>query len=197
MNKYTPEDLKEILELHKKWIENKEGGVYANLIGANLIGADLIGANLICADLGGANLRDANLGGANLIGANLRDANLGGANLGGANLIGANLRDANLGGANLGGANLIGANFRGANLFNTLGEKKYVKSFQIETYSVVYTSSILQIGCKKYTFQEWKDFDDETIKKMDSNASDFWIKWKETIFKIIEMSPALPTKDEQ
>ena len=74
-------DIKNILNLHVKWLRGEPDGERANLRGANLRGA---------------NLRDANLRGANLRGADLRDANLRGANLRGANLRDANLRDANL-----------------------------------------------------------------------------------------------------
>ena len=105
------EKLKEILERHRKWLNDEDGGERANLRGANLCGADLRGANLRGANLCGADLR-----GANLCGANLREANLCGANLCGANLCGANLREANLCGANLYEANLCGADLRGANL---------------------------------------------------------------------------------
>ena len=79
-------ELNEILELHKKWVNNEEGGIRANLSGADLEEADLEEA-----DLFGANLFGANLFGADLFGANLSDANLKGANLRGADLRGANL----------------------------------------------------------------------------------------------------------
>ena len=115
--------IKEILEDHKKWLEDNLSGIRAdlrsadlrsadlgdaNLRSANLRSANLGDANLMGADLGGADLRGANLGGANLMGANLRDADLGDANLRSANLRGADLGDANLGGANLMGADLRG-----------------------------------------------------------------------------------------
>ena len=128
--------LKEVLELHKKWLKEEKGGEkadlsyedlsdvdfsdlnlrYAILSYANLENANLIGVNLI-----GANLSDANLIGANLIGvclsyANLENANLKGVNLTDANLTRANLRYANLEDANLIGANLISANLSDANL---------------------------------------------------------------------------------
>lgn len=45
------EKLQEILEKHKKWLNNEEGGERADLRGANLRGADLCEA-----DLRGANL---------------------------------------------------------------------------------------------------------------------------------------------
>ena len=88
------EKLKEILERHRKWLNDEDGGERADLREANLRGANLRGANLR-----GANLCEANLYGADLYGANLRGANLRGANLYGADLREANLREANLRGA--------------------------------------------------------------------------------------------------
>jgi hypothetical protein len=82
----TREQLDEILELHRKWLDDDEGGARANLDGANLARANLDGANLAGANLAGANLDGANLARANLDGANLDGANLARANLDGANL---------------------------------------------------------------------------------------------------------------
>ena len=88
--------IKEILEKHKKWLADEEGGERANLSGANLYGADLSGADLSRAYLSGANLYGADLSGANLSGADLSRAYLSGADLSGANLSGANLYGANI-----------------------------------------------------------------------------------------------------
>ena len=118
-------------------------------------------------------VEDANLIGANLICANLEDANL----------RGANLRGANLRGANLIGANLIGANLEGAN-----GNLRELKTMQIETYSISFTKDILQIGCKRFSHTEWENFSDDEINKMDKQALSFWYKWKNFIFKAIELS---------
>ena len=119
-------ELNRILEKHRKWLLNEDGGECANLHCANLSCADLRCANLSdanlscadlsCADLRGANLSGANLCGANLCGANLRDANLRCANLHCANLCCANLCCADLRGANLYCANLCDANLHCANL---------------------------------------------------------------------------------
>ena len=73
------EKLKEILERHRKWLNDEDGGERANLYEANLYGAnlreaDLREADLREADLYGANLREANLYGTNLYGANLCEA---------------------------------------------------------------------------------------------------------------------------
>jgi hypothetical protein len=53
MNK---EELKEILDSHKKWLNNEPDGKRADLRFADLSGADLSGANLSGADLRGAGL---------------------------------------------------------------------------------------------------------------------------------------------
>ena len=74
-------DLKQILELHKKWLNNEDGGERADLRGADLRRADLRDADLRDADLSGAYLS-----GAYLSGADLRDAYLSGADLSGAYL---------------------------------------------------------------------------------------------------------------
>lgn len=65
----TQEELAKILELHKKWLNDEEGGERANLSGADLRWADLSRANLRWADLSGANLSGANLSSADLSGA--------------------------------------------------------------------------------------------------------------------------------
>ena len=97
----TQEELNMILDKHRKWLNDEEGGERAYLRRAVLFGANLNGANLCEANLFGANLFGAYLGGADLGGANLHGADLGGANLCGANLRRASLCEANLHGADL------------------------------------------------------------------------------------------------
>ena len=55
------EELQKILEAHKKWINNEDGGVRADLRGADLREADLRSADLREADLRRADLRGADL----------------------------------------------------------------------------------------------------------------------------------------
>lgn len=101
--RYTMEynKLKEILDLHKKWLNGDIDGKRAILWSENLQDADLQGADLRNADLWGADLQGADLWNANLQGACLQNANLRKAYLYGANLQNANLRDADLRGADL------------------------------------------------------------------------------------------------
>ncbi|HCT4762899.1 TPA: pentapeptide repeat-containing protein [Pseudomonas aeruginosa] len=121
MKTYTKEALAEIIEKHRMWLDDEEGGERANLSYACLSGAYLSYADLSGAYLGSANLSGANLSGAYLSYADLRGAYLSGAYLSYADLSGAylsyaDLRGANLSGAYLSYADLRGANLRGANL---------------------------------------------------------------------------------
>ena len=140
-------------------------------------------ANLYGANLRGADLRGANLDGANLRGADLRGANLRGANLDGANLDGADLRGANLRGADLYGADLYGADLRGAYLD---GEKitKNPLSIVGMHYWCLISDSYMRLGCKRFTHQEWSDFNDEQISEMDSKALEFRTQWKAPLLEM-------------
>ena len=73
-NPITPEQLKEIIESHRKWLFGEAGGVRANLDGANLDGANLQSAVLI-----GTTLSNANLTGCRIYGISAWDVQLEGA----------------------------------------------------------------------------------------------------------------------
>jgi hypothetical protein len=77
--------LKEILENHRKWL-NDRGGARADLTRADLTDANLTNANLMEADLTGADLTGADLTDANLMEADLTGADLTRADLTGADL---------------------------------------------------------------------------------------------------------------
>ena len=47
----TPEEIRDVLYTHKKWLNGEGGGIRADLREANLQGADLRGADLRRADL--------------------------------------------------------------------------------------------------------------------------------------------------
>ena len=128
--------------------------------------------------------------------ADLNEAYLACADLNEANLERANLNEANLIRANLEGANLYKAKLKGAVLWGTIGNMREIKNLQLDTYSITYTADRLQIGCKNYSIEEWTGFSDEVIKDMDSEALEWWKKYRDHIFKTIELSPAIPTGHE-
>jgi hypothetical protein len=94
--KMDSEELKEVLEKHKKFLRGEAGVERAHLRSANLSFANLSFADLRFADLRFADLSFANLRSANLRSADLSSANLRFADLSFANLSSANLRSANL-----------------------------------------------------------------------------------------------------
>lgn len=99
--------LEEILVLHSRWTEGKEGGIQANLSETDLSGVDLRWVNLSGANLTDVNLAYANLGEANLTRTDLRFSNLMGVNLRRADLRDADLSYAILTVAKLSNANLL------------------------------------------------------------------------------------------
>ena len=117
--------LKEILDKHKKWVDEEEGGERANLSFADLSLVDLSFVNLF-----DASLKDTNLSHANLRNTDLSHADLTGSDLTRANLRNADLRNADLSFVNLKGAYLINAKLRYANLHEA--NLIYVDSFDAD-----------------------------------------------------------------
>lgn len=95
-------ELKEILESHKKWLNGDVDGRRANLQNADLQDMDLRGV-----DLWGADAQNASFAGADLKNADLGKADLRGADFFYANLQNVELRDADLRDARLQGAKNI------------------------------------------------------------------------------------------
>ena len=81
MKNISKEELNEILQKHKMWLNNDKGGERADLRGADLRSIHLRFADLRFADLRGTDLKNADLRGADLSDANLRGADLRGADL--------------------------------------------------------------------------------------------------------------------
>ena len=93
------DELKKILDLHKKWLNGDADGRRANLQDADLQDMDLRGADLWGADAQNASFAGADLQNADLGKADLRGADFFYANLQNVELRGADLRDARLQGA--------------------------------------------------------------------------------------------------
>ena len=99
------------------------------------------------------------------------------------NLSGANLRNANLRNADLSYANLSDANLRNADLrFLRSANGKELACINAGKYQVVLSKEKIAIGCKFFTVEEWKEFDDDKISKMDDGSLEWWRQWKELVF---------------
>ena len=128
MKKISEQELKDILDKHRKWVKNEEGGVRADLSSADLSSANLSYANLSYANLSSANLSSANLSGANLSGANLSDANL------------------------------CGADLSDANLSDTIYKDNTIVSFQYQRNTASYLGTDeIRIGCHVHDIKYWLD----------------------------------------
>ena len=99
-------------------------------------------------------------------------------NLSGANLSGADLRWADLSGADLSDADLSGADLR----FLHSANGKELACMNAGKYQVVLSKEKIAVGCKFFTVEEWKEFDDDKISKMDNGALEWWNQWKELVF---------------
>jgi hypothetical protein len=73
------------------------------------------------------------------------------------------------------GADLSDANFHGADLCNCTGNMKEIKSMRLGKYNIVYTKDILAIGYDQHTIEEWKNFTDDKINKIDVGALKCWV----------------------
>ena len=178
MRTFTKEQLAELLAKHKAWLNNEDGGERADLRYADLRSADLRSANLCSANLRSADLRFANLRSADLCSANLRSADLRSADLRYANLRSADLCFANLRSADLSYADLSYADLR----FLQSANGKELACMNAGKYQVVLSKERIAIGCKLFTVEEWKEFDDATISMMDDGALEWWRKWKDLVF---------------
>ncbi|HAU88317.1 MAG TPA: pentapeptide repeat-containing protein [Lachnospiraceae bacterium] len=117
MRRLTKEELKNILNLHEKWLCDEVGGVRACLIDVNLKGRCLLGEDLRNAHLENvilkkSNLIDVNLSHAVLINVDLQAASLAGTNLSFAKLYKVNLKYADIRDTNFCGAVLEDVSLR-------------------------------------------------------------------------------------
>ena len=88
--------------------------------------------------------------------------------------------------ADLSEANLYGANLRRADLHGTIGNMREVRSLQIGTWPVTWTSTDLQIGCQRHSIADWWTFDNSAIAAMEPRALEWWRKWKPILKQTIE-----------
>ena len=78
------------------------------------------------------------------------------------------------------GADLYGANLDGEKLVKTPLQLNNLKWF------VLISDKYLRIGCQRFTIEEWRNFDDAAIVKMDFAALKFWRKWKAPIIALCD-----------
>ncbi len=59
---------------------------------------------------------------------------------------------------------------------------------QLDTYAIGFNKTMLTIGCQQHSIEDWSNFTDNEISNLDTDALVWWKKWKDFIFKAIELS---------
>ena len=185
-------NLEEVLELHKKWLNNKQEGERANLHGEDLtntdlscsilIGVILAGVNLKYADLSNINLTNANLTNVILTGADLSysiltDVNLSYSNLKNTNLSFANLTCVDLSYADLRDSNLSDSDFYLTNLYKCKGDFVGVENIgsRNDTTHYFYKDDRVICGCFSGTMEEFEDRVKDTYEEDDKEYKEYMI----------------------
>ena len=112
----TQAELNEILEKHKKWLNNEPGGERADLSHSDLSCSNLSRCNLSHCNLSRCDLSFSNLSACDLRGSNLSYSDLSACDLRGSNLSYSDLSYSDLRYSNLSACDLRGSNLSGCNL---------------------------------------------------------------------------------
>lgn len=185
-----------------------------DLTGANMRGVDLSRARFNRSIMRHADLSDSNLTQATMINVDLTDSYMSCCNLTEARMTRAKLKNAtmrhctmidtilravDLADADLHGSTLVGVDFSHSNLRDVwlesatmlncelrevIGNGVEIKTFQTESYMVNFTKHDIQIGCKRFTVEEWTNFTDHEISQLDTGALDWWKQWKDVVLSI-------------
>lgn len=166
MKKISREELEGILR------ENSaEDGRRANLIRADLSYLDLKYLKFRNADLRYADLRNSDLSYSDLRNVKFRYSDLRNTKL-----ICSDLRDSDLRNANLINSDLSNTDLIDAGLI----------VLYLPYWTVYVHRETIRIGCRHHSHEEWKNFTDEEISKMDKNALVFWKQYKALIFEAVK-----------
>ena len=101
---------------------------------------------------------------------------------------GSNFSESDFRGSNFSESDFSESNFSGSRHQYKIGNMTEWHSMQLDTYMVGFNRHILTIGCQQHKIKEWKNFSSVEIERMDDEALLWWDKWKDFIFKAIELT---------
>lgn len=105
----------------------------------------------------------------------------------------ADLRYADLRHADLYNASLRYANLNSDNLLAS-GDMRVLRTMQIDTWMIGYTSDTLQIGCQRHAISKWRRWNTTAgrkwIDEMDESALDWADKNLALVLQLIDANPA-------
>ena len=130
----------------------------------------------------------ADFSGSDFSGSNFRNSNFSGSDFSDSDFRNSSFRYSDFSGSNSRNSNFKNSNWENSRHQYKIGNMREWKSMQLDTYMIVFNKRIMAIGCQQYTIDEWKQFTDEKISEMDKKSLEWWNKWKDFIFKAIELS---------
>jgi hypothetical protein len=81
-----------------------------------------------------------------------------------------------------------------------MGNMSEIRTLQIDTWEIGYTSDTLQIGCQRHSIEKWRKWDTEAGRKwvasMDSKSAEWADRNMALVLAIIDANPATPTGHE-
>ena len=163
----TDEEYMAVIEAHNLWLTNQEGGDPKGFRDADLSNFVIpagTAASRLC--FWGANCQNTDFRQA----VELHDCDFHMADLTGANFEGVSLHNCNFRGAILDNCNLAGAALCG-----TVGDGKYIKTFQISNeYNIVYTHDRLWVGCWEHQISDWINQQYDHAIRYDDHKAEFF-----------------------
>ena len=193
LKEISEKELKEKLELHRKWLRGEEGGIKLDLRNTDLRHADLRQVDLRCAKLNNSDLRNSNLYEASLKGANLNNVDLRYADLESADLIyshleGTNLRYSDLSCADLSRLDLSKTKFYLTKLYKTKGNFVGVENIgsRNDTTHYFYNDNRIICGCFDGTMKEFEYKVKETYEENSKEYKQYMIAI-DTLKKLAEL----------
>jgi uncharacterized protein YjbI with pentapeptide repeats len=103
---------------------------------------------------------------------------------------GAVLEDSSFDEQNLFKTYFTDANLKNISLRETIGNAREIKSGQLDQWNFAYTVEMLHIGWENHPIEQWWEFTDADIAKMEDLTPCWWERWKNILKMIIETSPA-------
>ena len=73
-----------------------------------------------------------------------------------------------------------------ARVYGNAKAAKFCATVRTSKYHCTISDTHIAIGCKNYTFSEWENFTEEEIRKMDTNAWEWWTQYKPILFEILK-----------
>ena len=70
---------------------------------------------------------------------------------------------------------------------------KHCITVRTSKYYCTITDTRMAIGCRNYTFSEWENLTEQEIRKMDTDAWEWWTQWKPILFEILKVENKVKT----